>query len=490
MLPLPANRRQPGPLLLLTVGTAGIVSADDDGTHRLTVAKARSYLAARAKHRMFAASNLADVVRVLGPHGMTVTVLGRAPIRIKLDDGPTIIGTGSLLDGDLETDWNALRRVDEWCWEHSVAFSSRGWTAEQLWRRTVPRRGWTFTNPLDRRGLAGGRKGILRPGVYTNCLYVDLAAAYPHAMGTTLYPLRLTHTRQTRLDCDGIALATVWVHPADAGDWPPLYESRAYGQVWRSGHHRGWYSLYDLRYAKEQGAKIDVEHVYRGADHVDLFGRWWALAQDLRTVGGRVGKAIANGLWGTLTFNRTVTRLRWQDHAWRPVSKRNPPTLGACHVGATITAQVRYRLNTELLPSAPIYIDTDGGIIRHGQPLPPGADDDPVPGGWSVRHIMKRVDIRGSQAYAFTAGDGRQKVVLAGVSKPTLADLGRRGGDPLDLYAHMARYGSLDRWRPTYVWDAEGTPVPLQPGWVQDELPAGWTVADPQTVGLQLPDPY
>lgn len=496
----PKTRREPLLPAIIEVGSAGARIAAEDIGIVITESpeETRRTLRELTSHRVFSMTELKSALRWLGPEFFTVVMLGRSPLRLDLDDGPSILGTRRMFtESRIEEVLLAALTVDQYCRAHGVALGSHGWTAEQFFRISLTA-DLIVSSPIGRKGYSGGRKACPNPGQYRDLYYVDLRAAYPSAMIEEPFASRLELAPDLSIDWPiGVALAVVDV-PESLSAWPPLAEVRSYGQTWRTGEFRGWWTLRELRAARDLGVEVRPEIVLRGADEIHPFRRWWELigpGRDLSGDAGRWMKAISNALHGTFVLDQTVRIVRFPSgelNAPEVVRTRKPPPLGAAHLGTEITSRVRVRLLRELVPSRPLYIDTDGGIIRTGSPLPEPFG--PGIGEWSIRERIEYLDLRGNQAYAFRRwGEETEQIVLAGIPRASRADLDRHPGDVLADTASgwKPRVRALDE---PWVFDENGEPVSLSVGVVERVgLPSGWSVRDRELIGVdaaKLPVPF
>lgn len=496
----PERRKEPPLPAILQVGSDGRskIATEDYGiviseTASETIRFLREL---RSTHRVFSMSELRAALQWLGPEHFTVTMLGRSPLRLDLDDGPSILGTRRLFtESDITEVMLSALTVDSYCRAHGVALGSLGWTSEQFFRLTLPG-DLIVSNPVGRKGYAGGRKAAPNPGIFRDVLYVDLRAAYPAAMISEPFASRLELAPSKSLDWPiGLALASVHV-PDSLDAWPPLAELRTYGHAWRTGEFRGWWTLRELRAARDLGVDITPEIVLRGSSDIRPFDSWWSMIGPGRELPGGAGrwmKAISNALHGTFVLDQPVKVVRFPTGALTApelIRVRRPPPLGAAHLGTEICSRVRVRMLRELIPSRPIYLDTDGGIILSGSPIPEPTG--PNVGEWSVRERIERLDLRGNQAYAFRRwGSETEEIVLAGIPKASRVDLDRHAGD---VMADIAA-GWRPKIRPAEPWvfDENGEPVPLSIGTVDRVgVPDGWTVADRELTGVEptLPVPF
>lgn len=492
------DRKIPALPALLSVGTDGrsMVATEDHGIvisedRRATLAHLREL----THHRVFSMSDLRSALLWLGPRNFAVSMLGRVPLRLDLDDGPSIIGTRRLFDqSDIAEMMLTALTVDSFCRDQGVALGSLGWTSEQFFRLSIPS-DLIVSNPIGRKGYAGGRKACPEPGLFRDMLYVDLRAAYPAAMIGEPFATRLELAPDRSIEWPvGMALASVIV-PSYLDRWPPLAEIRSYGHSWRTGEMRGWWTLRELRMARERGVQIEPEIVLRGSSDARIFDRWWSLigpGRDLPGDAGRWIKAISNALHGTFILDQPVRIVRFPSGLLAEpeiLRVRKPPPLGAAHLGSEICSRVRVRMMEELIPSSPIYLDTDGGIIRSGSPIPEPSGDGV--GEWSVRQRIETLDLRGSQAYAFRRwGSETEEIVLAGTPRASRVDLDRHAGDVLaDISSGWRpRVKTMEPW----IFDESGDPVPLSIGAVERGVPERWTVRDRELIGVEptLPIPF
>lgn len=494
----PPAKRRPNPPdrpALISVGQGQIRAYFDDELIELDdPAEGRRLLRVLnvSGFRVFTASKLNRVVSGLGPTHFEGTLAGRRLIRIKLDDGPVVYGTRSIFPasvsgfGELVDLWN-------YCRELNVVFGSASWTSEQIFRGTL-RHQLRFHAKVGRRGARGGRKGFFAPGTYSHVDYLDIRSAYPSAMIEEPVPLRLVYDPSDSIESPvGLALADVTV-PDSLDSFPPLYEVTRFGMLWQTGELRGWFPLRELRMAREVGCQVRPWIVYQGRDYLSPFDHWHDRMVELRALpgsAGRMGKVIANALWGTFANGAETTVVRFLDDPGcrvdpDSVSIRRPPPPEAAFVACEISSRVRERVFRELGPSKPIYVDTDGGVIRRSRPLPDRMGD--AIGDWSVRDRFERFELVGVGAYIGHRYDGRRSVVLSGHEGiASSVDVRRAGADGWAI-ADSSRSGFKGvRLAPREPWifDRDGQPVPIEPNrWSLDQLPGDWSVIHPELAGL------
>ncbi|HZP28440.1 MAG TPA: hypothetical protein VFC99_05775 [Acidimicrobiia bacterium] len=316
----------------------------------------------------------------------------------------------------------------------------------------------------ERAGYYGGRKQA-HPGMFRDCVHYDLAAAYPHALGTTEWPFTLSPVRASErerhrlaLHPDTLGLARASVVIPDELCWSPLPfplgPDRHY-LAWNRRSGAGWWSTFELRLAYQHGAAIFVDELYAAPLHhydngipagrTDVFGPWLAEVKRARKLphgADRLAKLHANRAWGMLaaapidTYWRRYSSLRpRRQRVVRRLPGRtyNP---GGYWVAALVAAQVRARVYREMLDplgDAAVHVDTDGvvGPRRHPGPYPKGVSV----GRWHMTP-MPLVRVYRAQRYRFTCtGCGLDHpawhTVAAGVPIPDDRDV-RRRGEPID----------------------------------------------------------
>ena len=494
----PSDRRQslPEGPALISVGAAGLrVWFFDEYAEIEDPKQARTFLRALTdlRVRVFTSSKLKTVIAGLGAQHFEGTLARRRLVRIKLDGGPVIYSTRRMVPPS-ERGFAELGALWDFCGERGVAFGSASWTSEQLFRSTLSHR-LRFHARVGRKGARGGRKSFFASGTYRNVDYVDLRAAYPAAMVAEPIPTRLDYLPGSSIDHPvGLSLATVTV-PDDLYRFPPLYEVARFGMLWQTGKLRDWYPLRELRMARDAGCRVEPDLVYVGRDYREPFDAWLQImveARELPGSAGRLGKIIANTLWGTFANGSETMVCRFADEYGEKIDLasvrvKRPPPPEAAFVACEISGRVRERMFRELVPSLPIYVDTDGGIIRRERALPSGMGDGL--GEWSVRESFERLELVGIGAYIGHRFNGTKSTILAGL-EGTASTLDVRrfgalgGGSTIADTSREGFKGVKLREREPWVFDAAGEPVPLDYQWPLDQMPGDWSVIPPELAGL------
>lgn len=297
--------------------------------------------------------------------------------------------------------------------QYGVAPNSYSTMAKNLWLRTLSKEVWIkeWSNMnVGRKAFVGGRKEAKGPPTeYNDVAYLDLPAAYLQEMKAPL-PLWLREDKVEWYD-NGIALAEVKIPKPNNFDfwWGPLPQSHGTIRnvdIVRYGANdvRGFWSLNELRYAKDQGAQVNLERVWRGYREKALFDGWLGIAFDLRSLpgpAGRIAKHVTTRLWSLFGVNPNSRKsiIHFKD----PKNSREQDELfirpsivgdGTTFLSSMIASRVRVRVARELL-SIPgtLFVDTDGGIVPNGIRIP----------GWNDKWKGKGelVQIRSSQSYRY-----------------------------------------------------------------------------------------
>ncbi len=492
--PLPENRRPPQPLAVVASGLGSIMVADETGRHTAdNVADSVELLQRYRRHRVFTVGKPRDLVAHLGGEHFTGTrTSGGGTPKVKLDNGPTISGAyrDPLQGLNAREAYEELSGLAEWLAERRIHLGSRGHTAFQGWRGTLEAP-ITIKNPVGGKHLMGGRKGAPYIGTFGECYYVDIRAAYLSAMAG-LFPTQLQMDPSKSLDHPiGAALARVEV-PESAGVWTPLAEPTKIGPEWRTGEMRGWWTLGELRNAADHGVRIiAIEAVMAGKRYRNIFGRWLdEIAMPMRALPGRqgrLGKTITGALWGMFSMSHPSKSVRYEPgHGFPPrvsVSRRvgTPPTDGAMW-SAEIASRVRVRIMNELVPSEPIYIDTDGGVIRAGSKLPSPIGDSI--GEWAIKERMRTFTARGIGAYKWDSHGGETNVTLAGVEKATVQMVDQYGGAEWD--GHRATFlPKRSKLQDPWCWDLTTLgPIPLHRSHWGEPVPPWRFAINPEFAGM------
>lgn len=493
------KRKPPSGPVLISTGEGGSLRiwARDDEIETDNPVEGRRVLRRldSAGFRIFTTSKLKRVVSGLGASHFEGTLAARRLVRIRLDDGPVIYGTRSVLKGNAES-FRELSLLWDFCQSYGAVFGSASWTSEQLLRSTLDQR-LRFHAPVGRKGARGARKSYYAEGTYSHVDYVDIRSAYPSSMISDPVPSELVYQPGPSIDYPvGIALADVTI-PEDSERYPPLYELARFGMIWKTGSVRGWYPLRELRMARDAGCRVEPDLVYRGENYLRPFDDWHRIMMEARALpgaAGRLGKIIANTLWGTFANGSETMVVRFADDRGEKIDLssvrvRRPPPPEASFISVEIAARVRERIFRELVPSQPIYVDTDGGIIRRERPLPPGTTGSGI-GEWSVRDRFEKFELVGIGAYIGHRYNGTKSVVLSGhegiASTVDVRQHGASGGGT--VVADSAREGwkgAKLRDRVPWVFDAEGRPVSLEYQWPLDQLPGDWSVIPQELAGLR-----
>ena len=308
-------------------------------------------------------------------------------------------------------DWQALMPFFDALRELGVQPSSMSTMVANTWLRLLPEPVWLCdwgNSDMGRRALHGGRKEArIAPASFSGVEYLDMRAAYLHAMREPIP----THLRQHEpIDGhEGIIAGSVRVPELPWGPLPfLLHAGKRRTSFYQYGHGRGTgiWPVSELELAISQGAEVpEVRGSWVGYRPKPIFGAWlpWALA--LRTLSGPAGlaaKMLTTRLWSLFAVNPaskrqvvTFTDRKGLDRHVIESTGHGSRFASVPFVAAIIASRVRQRLYRELLthPSS-VYCDTDGGIVTPGLSL----------SGWSARDMVS-VEIKAAQAYRWECAE-------------------------------------------------------------------------------------
>jgi hypothetical protein len=302
-----------------------------------------------------------------------------------------------------------------WLRGYGVAPSSIPSMAWQLFRASLAREYVVgFDDAIGRAALYGGRQEARSTGVHSSMVSYDIRAAYPVAMASRPYALDLMKVaNSTGIDPSqpGIAVASVDVDPSLP--YPPLPVRIMEDAIsFQHGHIEGTWSWCELAAAHELGCKVTILENYAPRRIADLFGSWWPLVAEGRSLprgAGILAKAVSTATWGQFGMVASEKgRKTWiDDNGSRSLTvleeEHNLPQTWTAHIAAETTARVRTRMLREGLYSSgcsPIYVDTDGIIATADSPCPGPSGS--APGDWRLKDEMPTVEVRGPQLYRWT----------------------------------------------------------------------------------------
>lgn len=409
----PLARQRPRAWALVTPGHRAVVFQTPDGEESEHGAKGVELLLAKYKsHRLFCRGSLAafrDVSPLGEWHGDTWR--GRLVRMHHRPSGASVISLRDALEGS-DDPLSDLEVFFSWAWERGVAPGGFSGMATALWRSTLDRE-LVILSPdrVGRAALYGSRQQAIEPRRYKHQQAVDIARAYPHAMGAIPYGTRLHKvSKSTAIDpaVAGIALARVVV-PWESRAAPLPVRVGPAAIQFQTGLLKGAWPFCELAAAIELGFDVTVLAVYAPIETVDLFGpRWQELVDDARSLpgaAGRLGKATTNTTWGVFGMrgdDRGV--VIWPRDRDSPrhvkVAPRELPHLRTAHVAAETAARLRRRMLLEVLygdVAPPIHVDTDGIILRQSSPLPEPSGDGP--GEYRVKGTYRVVDVKAPQVW-------------------------------------------------------------------------------------------
>jgi len=312
----------------------------------------------------------------------------------------------------------ALSTTMEWIRSFGIAPSSIASMAWKLLRASVTetvRLG--FDPDISSQAFFGGRQEIWQPDTYKNCRSVDIKAAYPNAMAAAPIALSLRRVDpSTTLDPDVAGLATANVFVPIQLPYAPL-PVRVTKDAIQFQYHEvsGTWTWRELAAAKSLGCEVNVTDCYAPRRTYDLFGPWWELAQEGRTLpngGDNLAKAIANATWGQFSMRGEERgEVLWSDTKGNEpygidLPERRLPHVYGLHVAAEICSRVRTQTLLEGLygteGSLVIHVDTDGVIINEGGTVRNTGTNF---GQWREKEVMNQLEVRAPQLYRFTRPD-------------------------------------------------------------------------------------
>ncbi len=425
----PVNRLKHRPIALLIPGYHHLRIETDSGVVEVQGSRqCYDALEAHQGHALYVAGGLTKIRHTTGARVWTADVWRGKATCMKLDGTKVKVQS---LRGTLEGSpdpYGDLSAVIGWLHGRGVraaGISGMGWA---LWRSTLTAPVEIGANArVGRSALYGGRQQIrdkrsspTQSLVYSHMVAVDIARAYPHAMGAAPFALGLRRVAPTT-DLDptvpGIAQATV---STDA-DWPygPLPERLAPDLIrFTVGPGiKGSWPWGELAAAAALGADVRVSKVWAPTQMGNLFGPEWLALVDqgnnLPTKAAqRLAKALINATWGMfgMTGDQKAV-IRWEDEAgFRPVMVNHPkvklPHAMTSHIAAETASRVRVRMLNEGLYGdwgPPVHVDTDGIIVRRSSVK--GVPKVAVPGCWRVKATMPKIEIRAPQVYRNTCPD-------------------------------------------------------------------------------------
>ena len=333
---------------------------------------------------------------------------------------PTGVRVTSLRNGlaDADDPFLALTTALDWVRQYGIAPSSVSSMAWKLLRASLSNTVTVGFDPeVSSRAFFGGRQEIWQPDRYRNVRSLDIKAAYPTAMASRPIATSLRKV-STSTDLDptvpGLADATVKV-PITLAHYPLPVRIAKNAIQFPWGEMSGTWTWVELDAAKRLGCDVKVETCYAPRSTFDLFGPWWDLAREGRSLphgADKLAKAIANSTWGQFSMSGDDRgEVWWADDAGLqafPVDlpARTLPHKWGIHVAAEVTARVRTQTLLEGLTGDHawvVHVDTDGIIVDASGGLPSNSGD--AFGQWRVKETMNQIDIRAPQFYRFTRPD-------------------------------------------------------------------------------------
>ena len=412
----PLGKYNPRKYALLTPGNRSLYVETKDGKQLFS--GKRDVENALSKLVGFSCYVGSGLQRLKNTTGATQWVLstwrGRDVKMTHIPTGVTVTSLQSTLI-DAEDPFEALSDCLEWIKQFGIAPGSISGMAWKLLRASLGNSVQLGFDPeISERAFFGGRQEIWQPDVYRNVKSVDLKAAYPTAMSKEPVALSLRKVdNSTTLDptLAGMAEANVFV-PLNL-PYAPLPVRIDKNAIQFQYHEiSGVWTWRELDAAKQIGCEVEVTQCYAPRRSFDLFGPWWDMAKEGRSLingGDRMAKAIANSTWGQFSMRGDDRgQVYWaDDRGSNPfitdLPKRNLPHVWGLHIAAEVCSRVRTQTLLEGLYGSPgwvVHVDTDGIIMHDSANLPKNSGDNF--GQWRVKETMNQCEIRAPQFYRYT----------------------------------------------------------------------------------------
>jgi hypothetical protein len=375
-----------------------------------------------------------------------------------IPSGVTITSLRSTLEGS-DDPFRDLNECLSWLRQYGIPPSSISSMAWKLFRASLNDTVTLGFNPdISENAFFGGRQEISRPNTYKHVKSLDIHAAYPSAMASRDVSLTMREVdARTNLDpaLSGLARATVTV-PADLRH-PPLPVRIAPQLIqFQWGQLEGTWSWIELDAAKKLGCDVQVHQCWAPGRTADLFGGWWDMAQQGRTLPGKAGqlaKAIANSTWGQFAMRGDErSQISWADdrglqHFETQLPARAIPHKWGLHIACEVTSRVRTQTLMEGMYGVgnAIHVDTDGLIV-------PASAADPINSGngfgqWRVKEKIRTLELRAPQFYRYQREQEDYidwHYVASGMNK----DLARRTFEDNDISGSIAFLEIADKCLP------------------------------------------
>lgn len=409
----PLTRYDPRPVGFVRAGSRSIEVDTDAGTLRASGRSAVESLFDRLSgHVLYVHDAVEPVIHTTGALSWTMRLWHRRITRaVHNSTGVSIVSLRGTVDP--ETGFDDLLRFLSWARGYGVSPGSIPAMAWSLFRASLARPYSAGFDPeTGRAAFYGGRQEIAGPGTFRNMAQLDIRSAYPAAMARPEgYALTLREVDPTT-DLDptaaGIAAASV-VIPMNAPVAPLPIRIDRETIAFQRGHLVGLWPWCELAAARRLGADVTVTRSWAPARCADLFGPWWPIAEEGRSLPGGAGmlaKAVSNSTWGQfgMVAEERSTR-HYVDDAGRrfvdvDLDDHDLPHTWTAHIAAETTGRVRAQMLDALAVTEPVHIDTDGLIVPAGSTIP-GAGTG-RPGDWRVKSTMPVVEIRAPQLYRYT----------------------------------------------------------------------------------------
>lgn len=424
MRPLDSLKRKERPWAFLRVGPGGVTTVTKYG-ELVETAPGREtdiFIRRLTDHVIFC-NGMKMLLAATDPTVWTVKQRRERYIEARHDCGTKVIFLPAHLVESI--DISAFSEYMEWLRNYGVYPTMRtGWSTlgRHLFLSSLnsPVR---FFGPMSakRASMYGGRKSAPVPAVYKNAVRWDITSAYPHSLAVGPLPRMLQPVKNPSLgllnddEKDGIAFAVVEVPYMRFPPLPQRADRRIVRLLkWESGVFSGWWTLQELRLAKDCGSRISLVSAWEGRLYHDDFSEWFFRVNEakhsLSLSAGFLAKSHANLLWSS--FSTSPSRMlykRYDENRKATIIKVTEPgadhTLPTVYISSIVAARVRIRLHREMLAPGGnesgrvIHCDTDGGISdRKSAPKPLGRN----PGDWRRVIDMPLIEVKSPNAYRYT----------------------------------------------------------------------------------------
>ena len=328
--------------------------------------------------------------------------------------------------------------------------SSMAWN---LFRASLSQRVTIGFDPeIGQSAFFGGRQQIMRPNTFRNMKALDIKAAYPTAMAARPVALALREVHpSTIIDPMEPGLVSAKVHIPRDMKYPPLpvrVDTNAIQFQW--GDLEGTWTWVELNAAIQLGCEVEILKVWAPKRTYDLFGPWWEMAQEGRSLtpaAANLAKAVANSTWGQFAMKGDAkSEIMWMDDRGDVpfetlTDARSMPHEWAVHIAAEVTSRVRTQTLLEgmyAINSPAVHVDTDGIIVYASSDMPKNSGDGF--GQWRLKETMKVLEIKAPQFYRFLRPDDLKEwqYVASGMNHQQAAFTFSKDKDVLTHIAYMA----------------------------------------------------